>query len=207
VIATGGVLLAKNIGGSGSPAQASVGGKPTTTASAHASTTPTGGPGDGNTTAVPLTVNSLRLVETKGDGKEFTGLAKAIDGNQATNWHSNWYKTAKFGGLKSGIGLLIDMGSVRNITSVQVDFLTKGEDAQAYVGNTDPGVGNSNTAKILTNFTPIGSVQDVGATGVFSIGQPTRYVLIWVTSLPDSGQYGPADTYLFGITEVSASAS
>ena len=57
-----------------------------------------------------------------GDGQgENNQLAYlAIDGNPATAWHTEWYASASFGGLKPGTGLLLDMGRTVTISTVRV---------------------------------------------------------------------------------------
>jgi hypothetical protein len=92
---------------------------------------------------------------------------------------------------------------------VSVDFLIPGETVQALTGTSDPGATSptgANDAKVLSQFKPASTADPVqaGSTQVFPIGQNTRYVLIWVTSLPPSGKYSTrANSYLFGINEVS----
>jgi hypothetical protein len=207
VIAVGGVLLARSIGGS-PDAQAANG--PSGSTSTLKATTPTPTPISGNAAAVSLGPNSVRIIETKGDGSELLNAGRMVDGNPNTYWKSSWYTTPSFGNLKDGIGVLVDLGTVRNVTNVQVAFITPNTTVQAYVGDTDPGSGNANSAKLLKAFKPVGTagpqVAGPGPNIALPIGMSTRYVLIWVTSLPPSGAYAKAGTYLFGIDEISVYA-
>ncbi len=43
---------------------------------------------------------------------------EAIDASATTAWQTQWYATAEFGSLKTGTGLLVDMGRPVRITSV-----------------------------------------------------------------------------------------
>ena len=213
VIAAGGILLATNVGGANAqtpPATISPTSAGTSTTSSRPSTPASNAPA-GSAANVPLTASSVQMVETGGDGdsaKELDGSAKTVDGDESTGWKSEWYTTSTFGNLKSGMGLLIDLKSVKTVTSVKVDFLTPGATAQVLVGNTYPGPGFNNTKKMVSSFTAIGTdgPQVVGATRVFPIGSQARYVLIWVTAMPSSGSYGPKGRFLFGINEVAVSA-
>jgi eukaryotic-like serine/threonine-protein kinase len=205
VIAAGGVFLAKTI--SSSPgAQAAAG--PTTSSTLKA-TTPTPTPISGNAVLVGLSADSVRIVETKGGETELANAARMVDGNPNSYWKSSWYNSAHFGNLKDGIGVLLDLGSVRNVTNVQVSFITPGATVEAYIGDTDPGLGTANGTKLLKAFkhaTDAGP-QVAGANIALPIGVPTRYVLLWVTSLPPAGTYSTkSGTYLFGIDEVSVYA-
>ncbi len=204
VIAGAGLLIASKLGSdSNSPnAGGSLPG-PRQSASTHA------------TTSAPANIlsgsqlHSIRIVESKGNGKERAGASKINDGDEKTYWKSDWYLSADFGKEKPGMGLLVDLGSVKNVASVTVDFLIPGETAQAMTGASDPGATNptDNTdAALLSQFKPASTADPVqaGSTQVFPIGQNTRYVLIWVTSLPLGGKYSSrADSFLFGINEVS----
>ena len=53
-----------------------------------------------------------------GENNQFAYLA--IDGNPSTAWHTEWYSSASFGGLKPGTGLLLNMGRTVTISTVRV---------------------------------------------------------------------------------------
>lgn len=73
------------------------------------------------TPAGPLAVASASGFDPQGDGAEKNDLApRAIDGNESTSWTSDTYKSAQFGGLKKGVGLLLDLGRSQQVTSVSV---------------------------------------------------------------------------------------
>src|SRR5262249_40016611 len=55
-----------------------------------------------------------------GQGEDSSPVRLAIDASQATSWHTQWYATARFGNLKPGTGLLLDMGKDVTVTSVRV---------------------------------------------------------------------------------------
>jgi tRNA A-37 threonylcarbamoyl transferase component Bud32 len=204
VIAGAGLLLASKLG-SDANAQSSTGGHPSSTHSA--SPRPTTSHQTNIISGSAL--HSVRIIESKGNGKERAGVEKINDGDDKTYWKSDWYLSPEFGQDKPGMGLLIDLGSAKDVTSVTVDFLLPGVTAEARTGSTDPGVSNptnANDAKLLAQFKPVGTAgpQPAGSNQVFPIGENTRYVLIWVTSLPPAGKYSTKPgSYLFGINEVS----
>jgi hypothetical protein len=81
------------------------------TSAAPSSDTPTG----------PLAIASASGFDPQGDGAEKNALAaRAIDGSESTSWTSDTYKSAQFGGLKKGVGLLLDLGRSQRVTSVSV---------------------------------------------------------------------------------------
>ena len=86
-----------------------------------------------------------------------------------------------FGGLKSGTGLLLDMGKPVTLSSVQLTFgPTAGTNLTIEIGN-QPGL----TPR--RSFTKIAKEKNAGwGTQTFQISHSAsgRYVLIWFTKLP-----------------------
>jgi hypothetical protein len=117
-------------------------------------------------------------------GDENTNHASfAIDGSPDTAWHTQYYfGSPKFGGLKSGTGLVLDMGKPVAVTSVTVTFgPVPGANVRIEVGNDDtraPGT--------LRTFTTVARGRDVSGRVKFP-ARPApegRFVLIWFTKLP-----------------------
>jgi hypothetical protein len=111
-----------------------------------------------------------------GQNSQFARLA--IDGSAATAWHTQWYTTAKFGNLKPGTGLLIDLGRRVTITSARIMLgRAKGADFQLRVGA---------TAGSLARLRVVAHAADAGGVVHLRLARPVhdRYVLIWFTRLP-----------------------
>jgi serine/threonine protein kinase len=151
---------------------------------------PAGHPGASPTESV-ASVGILTPVKATGfdpqtpsdSGNENTQYAPyAIDKSLQTAWQSQWYRSALFGGLKTGSGLIIDMGRPVKFSSVTVIF---GPVADA---NVKLLVGNSNerTRANLSSMTTVAARNDVSNTETFQItGSVTgRYLVIWFTRLP-----------------------
>jgi serine/threonine protein kinase len=205
VIAAGGLLLASNLGSDANAHSSKGAAAPTATVSDHPSGNASSNP---QSSRVALTTNQVRIVDPGGSGNERANAGRADDGDANTSWRSDWYNSAKFGNIsgKTGMGLLIDLGSVKDVTTISVDFLTPGATAEARIGGTDPGATKTGDAKLVSAFKPVGTAgpQVAGATQVFPIGAKTRYVLIWVTSLPPAGNLvSQPNKFLFGINEVA----
>src|SRR5262249_14887819 len=59
----------------------------------------------------PLAAVSATAVGPPGASGDHQRVASLVlDGNSATAWVTHWYKTAHFGNLKPGTGLVLDMG-------------------------------------------------------------------------------------------------
>ena len=86
---------------------------------------------------------SLRGVtgyDPDGTGGEHNGDApKATDGDEATFWTTETYDSPAFGGLKSGVGLVLDAGSSVKLGSLTVTTDTPGYTAKILAGDSGPG--------------------------------------------------------------------
>ena len=64
----------------------------------------------------------------------------AIDGNQDTAWTTLTYRgRPTLGGLKPGVGLVVDLGSIQNIGSVRLDLDGSPSDVSLYAAPTNAG--------------------------------------------------------------------
>jgi hypothetical protein len=140
----------------------------------------------------PLSAHGFDPLDTQGDpNDENDGLAGyAIDGDPATAWRSQYYLgNPVFGGLKTGSGLILDMGRRVRLRSVRVAFGNEpgagsGADVAIELGDSD-----TLAASTVGTFTTVGSADGVGGTHTFRTSSPARgrYLLIWFTRLPPVG--------------------
>jgi hypothetical protein len=119
---------------------------------------------------------------TEGDNPQNAALALA--GHPATPWHTSWYATARFGDLKAGTGLLLDMGRPVTVTSAQITLGSiPGADLELRAGN----------VPTLASLLPVASAANAGGVVQLRPAAPVRgrYLLIWFTLLPpdNSGTY------------------
>ena len=103
-----------------------------------------------------------------------------FDGNPATYWQSEGYQGPKFGGLKAGVGLLVDLGTTATPKQIVLNLPTPNS-FEIYL-SPEPDRGTA---------TPFG--QQTGVTGVVTATVPAgttgRYVIVWFTDAPQ-GQDG-----------------
>jgi transcriptional regulator with XRE-family HTH domain len=126
------------------------------------------------------------------DGDNPQLASRAIDGNPATAWTTNWYGTPRFANVQGGTGLLLDMGRPVTITGAGVTLgRVPGADFQLRVGNTPS----------LADLSPVAIATDAsGAMGVrLTAAVAARYVLLWFTALPTSG----SGTYQASVYNIS----
>jgi len=122
----------------------------------------------------------------RGDGDDPQRAALAIGGDRARPWISQWYATARFGALKQGTGLLLDMGRPVTVASVRLSLVNSGADIQLRAGS-----------KPVPAWLPVvARVSNAGGTAQLKPGAPVhvRYLLIWFTKLPpdNAGHYQAA---------------
>jgi serine/threonine protein kinase len=127
---------------------------------------------------VKVSLTALSGYDPDGSGGEHDSDApKATDGNPATYWQTEHYATADFGGLKHGVGLVVDAGRSVKLKSVTVTSDTPGFSAQILAGSSTSGP-----------FAQDSAVRTIGASATFPLrGATDRYYVIWVTQLPAGG--------------------
>jgi hypothetical protein len=115
-----------------------------------------------------------------GDGEENPDRAGlAFDGDAATVWNTNIYRQ-QFGptGLKKGVGLVLDLGASRQVSTVTVTLVGEGNDLQVRLADT---LGQSQA-----DYTKVATSSDASGRTELTLAKPTqgRYVLLWFTKLP-----------------------
>jgi len=124
-----------------------------------------------------------------GSGDDPQSASMAIDASKATAWSTDWYRTAQFGGLQAGTGLLVDMGHSVTITSARI------------ILGSAPGAGlqvRTGRAPAPATMRLQASAGDASGTVHLSLARPqrARYLLIWFTQLPpDSAGTFKASVY------------
>ncbi|MFF6885182.1 protein kinase family protein [Streptomyces sp. NPDC012421] len=137
----------------------------------------------------PLAIASAVDFDPFGDdGRESpTDVPKAYDGDPATYWQTMDYRGySKFGNLKDGVGVILDLGKEQEVDSVDVSFL-----GQTSVELRTAAPGTSSTPTSLDAFTT--QAKETGSQVALKPAKPvtTRYVLVWLTDLPvsETGNY------------------
>lgn len=110
----------------------------------------------------------------------------------AAGWLTQWYATPNFGDLKTGTGLLLDMGRTVTITTVSLTLGgPPGASLQLRAGST-PALG---ALPVVTAATNAGDLLTMSLTAPAK----ARYVLLWFTRLPPDG----AGTYQIFVHQVT----
>lgn len=107
-----------------------------------------------------------------------------LDGDPATSWRTSSY-LQNFGpaGLKTGVGLVVDLGATKGVREIDVATLGGPTSVAVYVGGQPP-----------TGVATLSPVGEASGTGVLEVpldeAVSGRYVTVWLTSLPEvEGQF------------------
>jgi hypothetical protein len=157
--------------------------RPAATAAPAAGPTVTEAPSTA-TTAAPtgaiVPIHSVKDFDPLGNGTENPGQVPfAWDHNPATAWHTvTYFNRPDLGGLKSGVGLLVDLGARLTVGAVKLQLVGYGTWVQLRVG---PSLSND-----PNDYVPVAHADNVGQLITLRPDQAqlTRYLLIWLTRLP-----------------------
>lgn len=154
---------------------------------ANPSATPTvsNTPAPSNTpkpTGTALKIAAIGDFDPEGDPQsESPGrVRRAIDGDPRTEWPTAAYPDANFGSAVSGVGLVVDLGAEKPITSIEVQLIGQPTDVSFYAS----AAGAGEPPAELADATELGRVAGAGTSAAIEVPTTTRYLIIWLTRLP-----------------------
>jgi len=116
--------------------------------------------------------------------EENPGLADlAVDDDPTTAWETlTYYNNPQLGGLKDGVGLLVDLGEPTRVSEVDVQLQGTPTDVSLYVA--PDGAKGAPTS--IDGLDRVATADGAGEEVTLSAPQPvtTRYLVVWLTSLP-----------------------
>ncbi|MDG4804029.1 protein kinase family protein [Micromonospora sp. WMMD980] len=175
--------------------------------------------GDGGSEPEPpaaarkLNVQDVRIIDPKSkDRAEVRNAEKVIDGDPEEGWETQTYRNnGKFGGLKDGMGIWIDLGAPHTVKSVQATLSSAGAAAELRTGtNGDfPSTSTGDKQLVAAYPTVIGQPfesSDSGTNMIFNAFEPAKkyqYLLFWITELPEKDSGG----WKLGVQEITVQGS
>ncbi len=189
VVVIVGIVLAFNLGrGSGEDGTSATG-------------SPDGSPSASKSAPQKLRITGVTDFDPQADPpEENPDLAPlAVDGKPATAWQTSTYQgNPKLGGLKSGVGLLVDLGKPVEVGRVRLTLggatalqILAAPDAEAAPSDTD-GLDTVATAGKAANRTEL----------VLKRPVTTQWLVVWLTDLPPA----PGGGFQGRIAEISVSS-
>ncbi|MFD8970586.1 protein kinase family protein [Streptomyces sp. NPDC059568] len=162
----------------------------------------TTGDGDKPTKPVkPLRIAGATEFMPSGTGIKPELAPNSVDGDSGTAWITAQYQNfPNFGNRpdrKEGSGIIVDLGSVQDVSGIDIDMYRSGQKADVLAADPDASAptGLSGFSQRLTKL------ETVGKTLKRALDKPvrTRYVLIHITELPNDGS---ASLFRGGISEI-----
>lgn len=141
--------------------------------------------------------------DPEGDGEEGPATVRlAFDGDDESAWRTETYNGPGFGGLKSGVGILLDLGGTADISAVELTTTTIAWSIDIYVGD-------DFTGPTAAWGAPVATARFTGDTN-YDLDFPTaegRFVLLWVTDhgISESRDDLALPAFRFELAEVSVS--
>ncbi len=131
--------------------------------------------------AAPIAGVTATDLDPQGDppeeNPELTGLA--VDGDPSTSWRTMTYlQNFGPGGLKSGAGLVLDLGAEHDVASVDLTFVGAPTGYSLYLTAQAPDA--------VTGLTPVatGTAEEPRIRVSLDAGSAGRFLTVWLTSLP-----------------------
>jgi hypothetical protein len=125
----------------------------------------------------PLAISAATGYDPEGGGNENNALAaKVYDEDPNSYWQTEGYQGPGFAGLKSGVGVLLDMGQVVTPTKINLSLPTPSS-FEIYLGNEPDKAGATKIGASNGEVKGDVSITTDGATS----GQ---YIIVWFTSAP-----------------------
>lgn len=127
----------------------------------------------------PLTPVAAADLDPETDGEENPdAVPNVLDGDPGTTWRTSTYlQQLGPAGLKTGVGLVLDLGEAADVAGVDLQLVGEPTTAQVFVTDEQPTT--------VEGLTPAGELT-AGTEGVLDLEEPVtgQYVVVWLTSLP-----------------------
>jgi putative peptidoglycan lipid II flippase len=126
----------------------------------------------------------------------------AFDGSPQTRWRTVNYYGPELGGIKRGVGLVFDLGEARVLREVRIRLSGNGTNVQARIPKTDAAGTTKPPMSSDARWRTVSTRSQAGGSATLRLEEPatTRFVLVYLTSLPKEGS-----GYRGGIYEVEVS--
>lgn len=141
------------------------------------------------TSGKPIAIESARDFDPFGkDQSEKPGdIGKVYDDSTATYWQTDFYLSPAFGNLKSGVGVILDLGKVQQVGKVTVSLVG---DTSVELRSASADAGSEPTS--FNDYSKV--AEGSGSTVQLKPGKSlkSRYLLVWLTKLPmqaDDGKW------------------
>ncbi|HEY6688673.1 MAG TPA: hypothetical protein VI094_20990, partial [Propionibacteriaceae bacterium] len=139
-----------------------------------------------------LTIADARDFDPQGEDKTENPdeVSLAYDGDPATRWRTvQYFGNPKLGNLKRGVGLVLDLDAPQPVHSVKLRLSGAGTAVEFRVPETDPAQTPRPPMSSDKRWRTVAAESSAGESATLTAEQDvtTRYVLVYLTSLPKEG--------------------
>ncbi|MGC0376240.1 protein kinase family protein [Streptomyces sp. SAI-229] len=136
--------------------------------------------------AKPLGIEGAQEYVAEGDAQHPGDVGLTYDNSTTTGWRTNSYTDGPKIVIKPGVGIVYDLGSDQEVSSATLSLRYGGDHTTVKLYATDS----------LSSSTPLSSMKELGeattnsTSAKVTVEKPvkSRYVLVWLTAMPYSGQ-------------------
>lgn len=146
--------------------------------------------GSGKTRPVkPITVQGAQEYVAEGGAQAPEDVASTYDGKSSTYWRTKSFLDGPEMVIKPGVGIVYDLGSEQEISAASMGLRYAGDHTTITLYATD----SMSSSTSLSSMQKFGTVKTSDTDAKVTIDKPvkSRYVLVWLTALPQA----PADGY------------
>ncbi|MEU0050181.1 serine/threonine protein kinase [Streptomyces sp. NPDC006184] len=148
-------------------------------------TTDDGDKNTGKTKPVPIKIEHSQEFVAGGNAQRPDDVAKTYDGDASTYWRTRSFNEGPpIAPFKPGVGIVYDLGSAKKLSTATLDMRYAGDHTTVELYAAD-----SLTPPSLDSMDQIGKVTTTGTNATVKVTKSvsTRYVLVWLTAVPNSG--------------------
>lgn len=137
----------------------------------------------------PVAIQEAHAFDPYGDdGSEYPeDVDKVYDADPKSYWQTSYYEGANFGNLKSGVGVILDLGKAQKVGNVAVSFMGS-TSVELLAASGDDGVMPTS----YEGYTKVAEGSGTTVTLKPDKNLNSRYLLVWLTELPiqaDDGKW------------------
>jgi len=130
----------------------------------------------------PVAISRPLSFDPEGDRSENDEqLPALVDGSLDTSWQTDRYNSARLGGLKPGVGVVLPIAAAAELQQLTIESDTSGWTVVVYAAET-PGTSLADWGK------PIDTVEVDGTAEIDLDGRRGAAVLLWITNVGSEGR-------------------
>ncbi|ORT57769.1 protein kinase family protein [Streptomyces sp. CB03238] len=132
----------------------------------------------------PIPITDAHDFDPLGDGSEKPrDIENAYDGDLGSFWQTDGYYRADLGGLKPGVGMVLDLGKAQPVGTVELTF-----EGETSVELRTAAADRTDQPSDVDSYTVVASGSGSKVTLKPAKPVTARYVLVWLTKLPASAE-------------------